>query len=63
MFRCYVGGYDCNAETIRENHWEPAAVFETFEEAFNYCDREACYDDTGWIEYDGVIHQYFDWDL
>jgi hypothetical protein len=63
MFYCYVGGYDCSADVIREEGWKCEAIFATLREAFDYCEEHACYDDTGWIEHDGDIRQFFDWEL
>ena len=64
MFYCYIGGYDCSAEIIRNfRGWEFDCSFATLQEAFDYCEKHARYDDTGWIEHDGDIRQFFDWEL
>lgn len=55
MFNCYVGGWDCSAEIIRENNWEPDFVATTLEEALRWIDDNAYGSDTGWIEVDGEI--------
>lgn len=62
MFNCFIGSWDCTIETIRDNNWEPEFVAETLEEAINYCDTHGEYDDTGWIEYNGEIREFYLWD-